>query len=210
MILINLLPEELRLKEVKHINIPYRQIVLGIFAILIIFTLFNFIKYLKVRTEHNKLQKQWQQMAEKSTKADELEKELGATIIAEVDFYDTLVDPPLQTARILNMLSDTIPKGVWLTELRFGRKKKDLEMIVIGLSQSTNGSQLVEIQNFSNNLKVQMEKFMVPESQQATDLRNRLKVSVVTSSRKSPDSRNDLTQFTATIQNELPTIEKKK
>ncbi len=122
-----------------------------------------------------------------------MESELGSSIIAEVDFYDSWVDPPLATARILNLISDFIPKSVWLTEISFNRNKKDLDLVIIGLSQSGGGtSKLIDIQNFTNTLKSEMEKFTA---------KSRLKVAITTSSKKTSEN-TDLTQFTANFATE--------
>jgi len=193
MITINLLPEELRLKEAKQIHIPYQKIAFGVFLIVFVITVYNLIVYLRVRSEYGALQKQWNQMAKKSSQADALESELGSSIIAEVDFYDSWVDPPLATARILNLISDFIPKSVWLTEISFNRNKKDLDLVIIGLSQSGGGtSKLIDIQNFTNTLKSEMEKFTA---------KSRLKVAITTSSKKTSEN-TDLTQFTANFATE--------
>ena len=193
MITINLLPEELRLKEAKQIHIPYQKIAFGVFLIVFVITVYNLIVYLRVRSEYGALQKQWNQMAKKSSQADALESELGSSIIAEVDFYDSWVDPPLATARILNLISDFIPKSVWLTEISFNRNKKNLDLVIIGLSQSGGGtSKLIDIQNFTNTLKSEMEKFTA---------KSRLKVAITTSSKKTSEN-TDLTQFTANFATE--------
>ena len=202
MILINLLPAELRTREIKLINIPYRQIMLGLFGILLVFTLYNLFIYIKAKSEYDHLRKQWKGIAEKSAKADELEKELGATITAEVDFYDSLVDPVLQTARVLNIVSDFMPKTAWLAEFKFERNKKEIEMTLRGQSHTSGGAQLVDVQNFANNLKVEMEKLLVPTSQSSVDPRNRLNASVVTNSAKAEGNAGDVLQFTATLKSE--------
>ena len=199
MITINLLPEELRQKEVKHIHIPYIKIAIGIFLIVFVLTVYNLIVYVKVRSQYGDLQKQWNQMAEKSAQADALESELGSSIMAEVDFYDSLVDPPLSSARILNAISDLIPKNIWLSEINFGRKKKEIDLLIIGFSQSTTGAtKLVDIQRFINSLKWEMEKYLVPSSQNAPKVN--LKVSVTTSSTKSENM--DVTQFNSSLKTE--------
>lgn len=200
MITINLLPEELRLKEAKQIHIPYQKIAFGVFLIVFILTVYNLFVYIRVRSEYGSLQKQWNQMAEKSGQADALESELGSSINAEVDFYDSWVDPPLATARILNLISDFIPKSVWLTEINFVRNKKDLDLVVIGLSQSSGAtSKLVDIQNFANTLKSEMEKIMAKGS---------LKVAITTSSKKTAEN-TDQTQFTANFSTPIESVVKK-
>ncbi len=202
MIVINLLPQELRFKEVKHIHIPYQKIVFGIFFFVLVLSIYNLIVYVRVRSEYVALQKQWNQMAEKSAQADALESELGSSITTEVDFYDSLVDPLLTTSRILNSISDLMPKSVWLTGINFSRKKKDLDLAITGLSQSVGStSKLIDIQNFANALKVEMEKFLGPVSQVNPTVKSRLKVAVTTSSQKTSEN-IDTTQFTASFKTE--------
>ena len=204
MITINLLPEELRFKEVKHIHIPYQKIAFGIFFFVLILTIYNLIMYVRVRGEYGALQKQWNQLAEKSAQADALEQELGSAITAEVDFYDSFIDSPLATACILNLISDLVPKSVWLSEINFARDKKDLDLTIIGFSRSVaSASKLIDIQNFANTLKNEMDKFIGPVSQANQAVINHLKVAVTTSSKKTLDN-TDLTQFTATFKTETP------
>ena len=204
MITINLLPEELRFKEVKHIHIPYQKIAFGIFFFVLILTIYNLIMYVRVRGEYGTLQKQWNQLAEKSAQADALEQELGSAITAEVDFYDSFIDSPLATARILNLISDLVPKSVWLSEINFAWDKKDLDLTIIGFSRSVaSASKLIDIQNFANTLKNEMDKFIGPVSQVNQAVINHLKVAVTTSSKKTLDN-TDLTQFTATFKTETP------
>lgn len=193
MIAINLLPEELRLKEARQIHIPYQKIAIGVFLIIFILTIYHLVIYARVRGEFGALKKQWNQIAEKSLQADALESELGSSIIAEVDFYDSLVDPPLSTAQILNLISDFLPKSVWLTEINFFRKKNELDLSIVGLSQSSGGtSKLIDIQNFANTLKSEMEK---------VDAKGHLIVAVTTSSKKTSEN-TDVTQFSTTIKSE--------
>ncbi len=206
MILINLLPQEMRLKESKYIRIPYIKIAIGIFLLVFVLTIYNLIVYVRIRGEYGTLQKQWNRLAEKSAQANALENELGSSITTEVDFYDSLVDPTLSTARILNIISDLIPKSVWLTELNFSRKKKDLDLTLVGMSNSLGEtSKLVDIQNFINSLKAEMEKFISPPMQTNQAVKGNLKASVTTSSTKSENM--DVTQFNASLKSE--SVEKK-
>lgn len=206
MILINLLPEELRFKDVKSIHIPYQKIAAAIFFIVLTLSIYNLIVYVRVRSEYADLQKQWNQLADKSAQADALENELGSSIMAEVDFYDDFVEPPLATARILNMISDLIPKSAWLNAINFNRREKELDLTVNGLSQSVAASsKLIEIQNFANLLKVEMEKFLGSDSATVNRAANsHLKVAVTTSSKIS--DKVDVTQFTASFKRENPVL----
>lgn len=201
MILVNLLPQQLRLKETRRINIPYKPIVAGIFLIFLIFALYNLFLYVRVREEHRGLQRQWSSLAEQSAKADLLERELGVTILAEVEFYDALVDPNLEAAKVLNLISDLIPKSVWLTQLKFVRAQKEMQLVLNGLSESTGkSSKLIEIQNFANKLKDEMEKVIGPVSAVGPGVNKQIKVAVTTSSQKGEVGKAEVTQFAATFE----------
>ena len=200
MILINLLPQELRIKETKKLNIPYRSIAVVIFSIFLLLALYNLFLFIRIREEHRKLSKQWKTLEQRSGEADLLAKELGATIVTEVDFYDALVDPPLETARILNFVGDLIPDGAWLTQLDFQRSNKDMQLVLNGFSKSTGkASRLIDIQNFANAMKDKMEQLLGPASQANPDIKKKIRVAVATSSQKSDAEKAETIQFTTTF-----------
>ena len=203
MIFINLLPHELRVKETKRINIPYRPIAFGIFLIFLLLSLYNLFLFIKIREQHRSLFKQWKALEPRSNEADLLERELGATIVTEVDFYDGMVDPPLETARILNLVSDLIPEGAWLTQLDFKRDNKDMQLILNGLAKASGkSSKLIEIQNFANGLKDKMEELLGPASQANPNVKKKIKVSVTTNSQKADAEKAETILFTVTFKTE--------
>ena len=202
MILINLLPSELRVKETKKLNLPYRQIGLVIFMIFLVTALYNLFLFVRVRGEYRKLDREWQAMAERSNEAEALEKDLGAAILSEVDFYDSFVDPTLESARVLNVVSDLLPRSAWLSELKLHRQKKELELILTGSSRSgLRGSRLIEIQNFVNELKNKIEPFLGPLTQTDPNVKKQIKVALTTSSKKGEAGR-ETTEFTASFKTE--------
>ena len=140
MIFVNLLPQELRIKETKKLNIPYRAIALVVFSFFFVVALYNLVVYVRVREQYRAFQRQWNAMAERSGQADQLEQELGAGILAEVDFYDAFVSPELETARVMNQMSELLPGGIWLTQMRFVRKRKDIQLTLDGVSETAQKS----------------------------------------------------------------------
>ena len=192
-----------RIKETKKLNIPYRSIALVVFSFFLVLALYNLFVYVRVREQYRALQKQWNAMAERSAQADQLEQELGAGILAEVDFYDALVSPELETARIMNQVSELLPAGVWLTQMKFVRKRKNIQLTLDGVSESARkSSKLIDIQNFVNQLKAQMEQFVGPESAAKPSVKKLLKAAITTSSQKDEKAQSDVTQFTAIIETE--------
>ncbi len=203
MILINLLPQELRLKEIKKINIPYRPIAIGVFTIFLLCAVYNLFLFIRIREQYRGLSKQWKALEQNSNEADVLEKELGATIVTEVDFYDGFVDPPLETAKVLNLVSDLIPDGAWLTQLIFKRNNKDIELVLNGVSRvSGKGLKLIEIQNFANGLKDKMEESLGPASQANPAVKKKMKVTVTTSSQKADNEKAESLLFTVAFKTE--------
>ncbi|MBI4358769.1 MAG: hypothetical protein HY584_05655 [Candidatus Omnitrophica bacterium] len=203
MIFINLLPAELRIKEKRKLRIPYRPIGAGVFFIFVVFAIYHLFLYVRIREEHRTLTQQWNAIQSKSVQADLLEQELGVTIFAEVDFYDDFVDPPLETARVLNLISTLIPNGAWLTEVKFARNKKELELFLNGFSESGGkSSRLIEIQQFANAIKDQVEAHLGPLTQANPNVKKTVKTMVTTSSQNRDGEKGEITQFNATIRTE--------
>ena len=126
MILINLLPIELRKSDQPKLDIPYRKIAVVVFVIFLVFAVYNLFIFIRIRSEHRNLKSQWSKMSSEYDKAVGLEKELGDTLSQEIEFYDVFVDPPLDLARLLNFTSDLIPAHVWLTQLKIERQKREM------------------------------------------------------------------------------------
>ena len=202
MILINLLPQELRRKEVKKTKVPYRLIAFSVFFVFLIISIYNLYLYVQIREKYGGLQKEWHSLEKQNAEADNLQTQLGSSILAEVDFYDTLIDPPLETAQVLNLVSDLMPSSVWFTEFKFERKGKEIHLVLNGLSENIKqDSKLVEIQSFANKLKDEMEKFLFPKTPSWPGFgQPKIKVAVTTTSRKAESEQTEITQFTATLQ----------
>ena len=204
MILINLLPRELRHQEARKINIPYRLIAFGVFLVFLGLALYSLFLYVRIREEYRAYDQRWKALAQKSGEADNLERELGAFLVAEIDFYDAFIDPPLETARVLNSVSDLIPKSAWLNQFKFERNQKEIQLVLNGLTESTGkgGLRLIEIQNFANGLKNEMEQHVGPGSQANPNVKRPVRVTVTTSSQKSDAEKREITQFLATFYTE--------
>jgi hypothetical protein len=164
MILINLLPQELRVVEKKKLELPIKPILISAVFVFLCFSIYNLFLFLHLREKYRVLEKQWAPLAQSSFLADQLERELGSTILVENQFYDTLVEPKLQTAQIMNAASDLIPGSLWLARLRFERQNQEIELVMNGLSEFGKSSRLVEIENFVYALRDFIEKIIGPSS----------------------------------------------
>lgn len=203
MILVNLLPAELIPKEIKRISIPYKPIMLGVFTVFILFALLNLYFSIQIHKEKRALEKQWAVLKTPSEQADQLQNELGASVLAEIDFYDSFADPPLEMAQTMSLISNYIPKSVWLSTLKFERKLKDFQLNLIGFSESSaRESKLVEVQNFVDALKEDIERLLNPEPAPPGAVKRAVSAAVTTSSRQDEGASNDLMEFKASLQTE--------
>ncbi len=203
MILINLLPPQLIPKETRKVHIPYRPILFGVFSIFLLISLYNLFFYVRIHKEKRLLETRWDGLKNSYNEAMQLDRELGSSVLAEIEFYNTFVDPPLETARVMNLVSDFLPKAVWLSSFKVERKGKELQLLMIGLSQSSErDSRLVEIQNFANQIKDEMERLRSQGISPGGLMKPTLTSSVTTSSKNQDSGASALTEFTAVIQTE--------
>jgi hypothetical protein len=202
MIAINLLPKELRVRETRKFKVPIKLITIGAFAAFLILSLYNLFLYVHVREENRELKAQWKTLVGPSSEADRLERELGAQVVAEVDFYDTFIDPSLSLAHILNLISDLIPKNLTLSLIELSRKGRELKLNMNGISDSPKrDSTLVEIQNYANGLKDQLEEYMKPGTEGIGPRKPpEIKVQVETKSKHKVSTQQVITEFSVVLQ----------
>ena len=210
MILINLLPQELRVSEKKQVDLPYKHVAIALFLIVLVVSVYNLWIFLRLRSDLRELKKKWAPLAQSSMQADMLERELSTTVTAEFDFYDSFIRPPLETAQVMNLVSDLLPQGLWLMQFQFVRDKKEMQLILNGLSESKGkDSKLVEIQNFANLVKDKLEKILSLETEStgsgssaASYAQNKIDLILTTSSEKSVEGKEPLIQFVMTFKTE--------
>jgi hypothetical protein len=205
MILINLLPQELRVSEKKQVDLPYKYVTFGVFLIVFGISIYHLLIFLQLRGELRELKKKWAPLAQSSMQADMLERELSSTIMAEFDFYGSFVKPPLETAQVMNLVSDLLPEGLWLVQFQFVRDKKEVQLILNGVSESKGKDpKLVEIQNFANALKDKLEAILsVNVKEDAFDQKQiKIEATVTTSSEKSAADQEPIIQFVTTFKTE--------
>lgn len=184
------------------VHIPYRPILFGVFLIFLVISLFNLFFYVRIHKEKRGLEQQWKGLEGPYNEALALDQELGSSVLSEIDFYGTFVDPPLETAQVMNLVSDFIPKSAWLSSLKVERKDKELQLLMIGFSEAPEaGSRLVEIQNFTNKIKDEMER-LLGESASLAAGKPVLTSAVTTASKAEDSAASALTEFTAVIQTE--------
>ena len=203
MILINLLPIELRPRVVKQTKIPVLPIAIGLFIIFIGVSLINLYVSVNKSQELRSLKTQWERLKIQNKEAEQLQRELSMGLKQEVNFYDTVVDPPIEVGMIFGFISELIPDSVRLVDLKYEGQRGKIQVVMNGFSEvSQAASKLVEIQKFANNLKEKAEELSASANPVDSKEKKVFKASVTTSSAAEGVRGENQTQFAITVNSE--------
>ena len=156
MININLIPPHLRKKDkgklLGKINIPLEVIIGsggGLLVLLgIIHVLLLFVNIGKL-AQHKSLQKQWETMRPNKENVDSVVNEMRVFQSKYKSLEEILTGNGLSWARKLNILSDSLPRGVWLKKIAL-----DDELLFIeGGAISKETTEIISINRFASSLK---------------------------------------------------------
>ncbi|MBN1869966.1 MAG: PilN domain-containing protein [Candidatus Omnitrophica bacterium] len=156
MININLIPPHLRKKEkgrlLGKVSIPLEIIIGcggGLLVLLgVVHVLLLFVNIGKL-AQHKALQKQWENMRPGKENVDSVVNEMRKFQGKYKAIEDIGGENSLSWAQKLNILSDNLPRGVWL-------KKIDLSedtLFIEGSAISKETSEIISIHHFTANLK---------------------------------------------------------
>jgi len=228
MILVNFLPKELQPKIVKPqrtINLPIIPVAVAVFSVFMVIALYNLLVASRVGMEKRKLQGEWEDLKAPSAEAERLQQQMKSGVAEEAVFFDRFLKTPIEMGQILNIVSDTLPRSIWLTDLSCDWQKGQIKLVLNGYSEAAvRDTKLVEIQNYATAVKDQLETLLRPKPKQenaagnasalpepkvkmATVQQKPILTSAVTTSSKRGTAAEgseggSLTQFTITIQNE--------
>lgn len=159
MIEINLLPPKMRKRKLELPKLPLLPVGVGILGILV---MVNFTMGLVVRRRNaqlKRLTKEWDVNLPSKRQADAISltiKELHT----RKKVMDDLVKKGSFWSKKLNLLSDLVPMGIWLTELSLD-EKGDLRFLTLdGVSVPFKGQEMVaQVTKFMDALKEDEEFF---------------------------------------------------
>jgi len=163
MIEINLVPLKLRKRRkgqqlFKGFNIPL-EVVIGLgggFIVLLmgvhLFLLFTNVKKI---AEHKRLKKEWALLEPDKSDVDAVISELRSLKGKQQAAEDVLVEDKISWSQKLNILSDSLPKGVWLRKIILDEEIFSIE----GSAVSTEIEEMINVHSFAGNLKKQ-KKFL--------------------------------------------------
>lgn len=148
MIEINLLPEELRRKEVKFkFEIPLGSL-LKILVIVLLIHLSLAVTAAMRKAKLDSLNKRFSEFQEKKVAYDDLKKEIEI-LEKNKSNLDQLKGKRIIWSEKLNFISDSIPKGIWLKELSFSKGK----FKIIGSCVSKRSDETERIQILLSRLR---------------------------------------------------------
>lgn len=158
MIELNLLPEELRIKEESGgQKIPVIPLAIGAGALFIGITFIFYFNYLGAKASLAKLNTQWQQVQPQSIQLNDLETEVEVRLKPEKQFLETFVTTERPLTWLLETASRYLPASAWLTELKSEHDAGKSFFVVKGLCFSTeDGSSIQHIESYVHDLKKEM------------------------------------------------------
>lgn len=155
MILINVLPPELRRKGLSHAAWGgQRRLFRGLGLGFLVLTLFFYGQYLLSLRTYGQLQKRWQGLQGDIGRVNALRSELDTGVRQEKEFLETYVFASPPTTQLLQSVSLFLPNSVWLEELKVSRRPKDHTLLLKGFSlPSKETSSIRNIEKYLQSVK---------------------------------------------------------
>jgi len=158
MIEINLIPESQRKRKRKplalggrDVHIP-REAVIGLIGgLLVVLLLVHVVLQLLITYkffQHKKINDQWEQMSSSQTNVNRVLNELRR-LQGNMKAVDSIRGKTgISWAQKLNLISDLVPRGVWLDWISMDGQT----LVLRGSSVSKNNTQIISIHNLTENL----------------------------------------------------------
>ncbi len=154
MIAINLLPEELRIKEKKIPKIPALKIAAGVGVVFVLLTLIFYIDFLMAKSKLGKLEKEWQTIQPQHQKLISLEQEVETKLKPENQFLNRFVTADRPLTHMMNWANEFLPSTMWLIEFKLERVGEGGKLFVKGLALPSKDKSSIEfIETYVHQLK---------------------------------------------------------
>lgn len=118
MILINLLPEEFRVKEKKTQEIPALKIAIIVGVLFALLTVGFYVDFLFAKVRLSKLEANWSGLQPRSLQLSKLEKEVEGTLKPEKEFLERFAATKKPLTYFMLWTSELLPDTAWLTEFK--------------------------------------------------------------------------------------------
>lgn len=160
MIKINLLPAQYRREKKNASPVPYLSVLFLVAGLFVLLTLFFFIDYLKVKTSHGVVSKEWQRFNPQMAQLKDLETKVETEMKNEKSFFENYVlNDKNSVTRMMIWASEYLPPQGWLTEVKMDREGEGYRLILQGMVYSSRAKTGIEqIEEFLNQLKAKLPK----------------------------------------------------
>jgi len=154
-ILINLLPAELRKESAARASLLQNKWLLNGLAVgFLLSTFFLHLQYQVVRVEHKRLLEEWAVLEKDSSRVTQLKTQIEQGAKSERDFLQNYVNSPFSTTMILSSVSQLLPLSVWLLELKVTRLGTENTFLLKGISlPGKQGTSIQDIEKYLSELK---------------------------------------------------------
>ncbi len=157
MITINLLPEEFRVREKIHINIPWLPAVIGAAGIFLLLTGFFYVDYWLSKAKLSRVNKEWEVIQPQSQRLQQLEQEVETKLKPENVFLNSFVTAEKPLTNMLLWVSEYASATMWLVEFKMERVGEGGKLYVKGLTLPSKEKSSIEfIESYLHELKKQM------------------------------------------------------
>jgi len=157
MIAINLLPYGLRRSRKKKLlpgglNIPMEVIIGsggGLIMLLIgVHVVLLLISGIKL-SQYKSLKKQWEESLPNKEKTDSVLQEMRSLSAKSKNIEGIIKEGTIHWSKKLNIISDSLPRGVWLKKVAFDGETLFIE----GSAISRRNEEMINVHNFTSNLQ---------------------------------------------------------
>ena len=148
MIKINLLPQELRKRKTNPTRIPYIPLAILAGVLFLLMTFFFYGDYLRARSAHKRVQKEWTRLNPLMAQLKALETQVEVDMKSEKVFLEKNILNTDSITQILSWVSEFLPPKGWLTRLKAEREgggcRLTLEGVVLASRTQTGIEQIEE------------------------------------------------------------------
>jgi len=157
MIEINLIPPSFRKKRKKSFlpggfNIPIEIIIGsagGLLILLVFIHVFLLFTNIYKLADHRRLESKWAQLKPDKEKVDAIIGELRSLQSKQKAIEDITASDGILWAQKLNIVSNSLPRGVWLNKVSL----EDGMFFIDGSAISKQGNEMFNVHNLASNLK---------------------------------------------------------
>jgi hypothetical protein len=164
---INLLPDEYTGKKAP-ILLPLREFLIGFLVLVFLLGVWSFFRQQGLKKQLAAIETEAKALSPEISLADEVIRQMKEEILPKKAFLDTIDQPDERWDYVMNLISDQILDGLWLTTLRC-EKSPDFLIRIEGFSQLQRGRSSVSlVADFITQLKKHMEEGMTGSGTQPT------------------------------------------